>query len=384
MGSGTDGAVLRLRVGAATAQLSSNDEELAPWLATRFGDLADGPSSAEPQHRLRIDRTDTGAAFTVDDARAYASANVPNVVDHFVSWCNRMAIESRPGHVNVHAAGLVAPGAAGCVVLPGAPGAGKSTLSAAALARGWGYLSDEVVSVGADGVALPYPKPVTIKPPSLPLLSLDPEPLRLGPRQMRWYFRPTDFGGHLAGASTPNAVVYASHEPDQPTSLVSMTNAEAALALAANCQDELDLDGRALLRLAALASACTCARLEQHDLGEAVRLLAELPAPTPAVTQPQPLPAPAPPSAPLVGPRVVDGAVGVALDDGVVVHHPASDALVALDPLAGAIWQLLDGSTPQMELARELSDVFDHPVEEVAAGVMPMLAQLRVHGLVDG
>jgi len=382
---------LRLRVGEASIALRSNDDELRDWLRVAFHDLVDDAMHAESgetvDHELRLDRNEAGATLTIDGSRAHRSVNVPNVVDHLVSWCNRTTIESRSDHVNIHAAGLVAPiraGRARCIVVPGEPGAGKSTLAAAALAAGWGYLSDEVISIDDAGIAHPYAKPVTIKPPSLPLLGLDPDQRRLGARQMRWYPTPRELGGTVADPMVPEALVFADYEPEADTELTPMSHTEAALAVAANCQDELDAGGAALLRLARLAMTTTAARLRQRDLRAAVELLADLPAPEPPHHEARVLSPPPPPAGPIRGPRVVDGVVGVILDDGVVVHHPATAVLVALDPLAGVIWQLLDGSTPQLDLARELADAFDHPVDDVAAGVMPLLAHLRVSGLAEG
>jgi HprK-related kinase A len=57
------------------------------------------------------------------------------------------------------------------LVLPGNPGAGKSTLAAALMMRGWRLLSDEIALIGlADGRLHGLGRPVSLKNASIPLI----------------------------------------------------------------------------------------------------------------------------------------------------------------------------------------------------------------------
>ena len=55
-------------------------------------------------------------------------------------------------------------------------GAGKTTLTAAAVDAGLGYLSDERIGIDSTGMAHPYHKPLSLKRGSWPLLPhLEPD-----------------------------------------------------------------------------------------------------------------------------------------------------------------------------------------------------------------
>ena len=59
-----------------------------------------------------------------------------------------------------------------CLLLAGCGGSGKSTLTAALLAQGFSYLSDDLVALDEESLtALPLPVPLTIKQPSWALLA---------------------------------------------------------------------------------------------------------------------------------------------------------------------------------------------------------------------
>lgn len=60
----------------------------------------------------------------------------------------------------VHAAVLASQ--AGVLAMPAESGTGKSTLAAACLQRGFGYVSDEALVLTPNGVVLPYPRPLAL------------------------------------------------------------------------------------------------------------------------------------------------------------------------------------------------------------------------------
>ena len=78
--------------------------------------------------------------------------------------------------------------ARGVIVLPGQNGAGKSTLTAALVARGYGYFSDDCVPIDGDGQVRPVPFALCHKDRSGPRLRLSyqpppgPPPLPAAPR----------------------------------------------------------------------------------------------------------------------------------------------------------------------------------------------------------
>ena len=355
-----------------------------PTVLRSFG-FSSSPMATEgtPDFRVAIRPSDVGHELAIDEDSLYRASDPGNVVDHLVAWCNRRAVESRPAAVNIHAAGLVAPGSDKTIVVPGSPGAGKTTLAATACRHGWGYLSDEMVSA-ENGALRAYPKPLTVKRGTLPFLDdLDMGRYELSQHQTRWYVSVAELGGWVVEAARPHAIAFIAYDDDNATTVTELGVGEATVALAVNCQQELDVDGTKLLQLAQLADASICVELEHRDLTEAMRVLHELTERTPNASGAVSALPPAERRAD-AGPAVAGGVSGVVTPDGVVLHRHETDAVALLDPLAGVIWRLLDGSAPTDELVDDLADAFDHPVDTVRADVNRLLDQLIENGFVDG
>ena len=72
-------------------------------------------------------------------------------------------------YLAIHAAAIEKSGRV--AILPGAPGAGKSTLAAALTRRGWRLLSDELALIRpADGLVVPLGRPLNLKNRSIALI----------------------------------------------------------------------------------------------------------------------------------------------------------------------------------------------------------------------
>lgn len=115
-----------------------------------------------------------------------------------MNWC----VAQRPlGHLVMHAAVLAADDRA--IMMPGFPGAGKSTLCAAlALFDGWRLLSDELAILDpADGQLIAHPRPISIKNASIDIVGAFPG-ARLGP-----VYRDTRKGDVCHVVPPPSAMV---------------------------------------------------------------------------------------------------------------------------------------------------------------------------------
>lgn len=89
-----------------------------------------------------------------------------------LNWC----VAQRPlGYLVMHAA-VLAQGNDDAIMLPGFPGAGKSTLCAAlAHIEGWRLLSDELAILDpADQRLVPHPRPISVKNASIDIVSAFP------------------------------------------------------------------------------------------------------------------------------------------------------------------------------------------------------------------
>ena len=89
-------------------------------------------------------------------------ASAAERLEHFAVAVNAAALDAAP-HFAVHA-GVVAHGGV-AVAMPAVSGAGKSTMTAACLRRGFQYVSDEALCLSyRDGAVVPYPRPIGLSP----------------------------------------------------------------------------------------------------------------------------------------------------------------------------------------------------------------------------
>jgi HprK-related kinase A len=83
-----------------------------------------------------------------------------------LNWCVANHVRQ---YLTFHAAMLEKGGHA--IILPGVPGAGKSTLCAALACRGWRLLTDEITMISTrDNMAVPVPRPVSLKNESIDVI----------------------------------------------------------------------------------------------------------------------------------------------------------------------------------------------------------------------
>lgn len=227
---------------------------------------------------------DEGWEVHLDGTRVLRTQAASIAFRHLLWEANQQAIEQTADAVLVHASAAVVDGVA--LVMPGPMGAGKSTLAAALVHAGAGYLTDEVVAIDpVDGRVRPYPKYLSVGarlhhlvPASMaatrPLVGdqylVTPDALR---------------PGAVAPPTLPRLVVAPRYERDASTTLEQLRPGEA-LALLAQHTFHLDRGGAAHLgALAALVERSACYRLVSGDIDEALGVVLDLLA---GVRQPAP------------------------------------------------------------------------------------------------
>jgi hypothetical protein len=197
---------------------------------------------------------------------------------------NRAVVEASPQHLLLHAGCVVAGGSG--IVLPGAPGSGKSTVTAALVRHGMGYLSDELAALAGDATTvLPYPKALALEPPSIAALHggdesfialwSAPEPggspwsaigkSHVVPDRIR--------PGASAGPSPARLVVVPHYRPRGDAALHPLTASEGLIELVTNTVNLERHGGRGVSLLADLAERCACYRLEYSDVEEACSIV---------------------------------------------------------------------------------------------------------------
>ncbi len=152
-------------------------DHLAGPLGRALADLtAPSGTGAAPTvaHDVRLVGPDAfGRCTLLDGPDAIASKVDTDLAAAWLLWyLNRLAATT-PHRVTIHAGAVAGP--YGAVVLPGPPGAGKSTMTAALVRAGCDYLSDELAALDLDGRGVhPFPRPLALHPTSVALLAAGP------------------------------------------------------------------------------------------------------------------------------------------------------------------------------------------------------------------
>jgi hypothetical protein len=159
--------------------------------------------------------------------------------------------------------------------------AGKTTLVAALVRAGFGYITDEAVAFGWDDhVIEPYPKPLSIDPGAwglFPELEPDLDLATDGHKATQWQLAPSDIRSDAVGTRcAARFVVFPRYEAGVETKLESVSRATALIELAKNTFAFKDQSRRALETLDAIVRDVECFRLSMGDLDVACELVSGL------------------------------------------------------------------------------------------------------------
>jgi hypothetical protein len=200
-------------------------------------------------------------------------------VDLILWEVSQAGIDSASPCVALHAAAVSLDGRA--VLLPAAPGSGKTTLAAALTMAGCAYLSDELAPIDpVSAQVLPFPRPlwmmrdaIRLFPGLAEVLSDQPDDRASPKRHIRPYdLRPAPFGG-----SCPvGVVVFPTYAAGSPVLLQPLGRAQAVARLIENSFNFLRLGGAGLGALARMIAGASCYQMRSGDLPSAVATLMAL------------------------------------------------------------------------------------------------------------
>ncbi len=161
-------------------------------------------------------------------------------------------------------------------VLPAASGSGKTTLTAACVAAGARYVTDEAVVVDRDALrVVPYHRPLCVKSGSRTIfaeLTGVPVPADL---TGTWHVPPRLLGD-LSDGGQPAVVVIPQYAPQVGLQVESISRAEAVLALAGQASF-LEQQGPQMLEvLARIVRQSTYVRIRYDDARVAAQAVLEL------------------------------------------------------------------------------------------------------------
>lgn len=196
-----------------------------------------------------------------------------------LNWCIASAYHR---FVAVHAAVVERGGLA--VLMPGEPGAGKSTLCAAMAHRGWRLFSDEMALLTPGSNQLtPIPRPVCLKNESIDVIRRFAPLAAIGEA-----FRDTRKGdvAHmrapdeavLRAEETASArwLVFPRYRAGADLEVVPVSKPEAVLRLADQCFNYAHLGGEAFHTLCAVVDGADCFSLNYSRLPEAIAFFDQL------------------------------------------------------------------------------------------------------------
>lgn len=196
-----------------------------------------------------------------------------------LNWC----VAGHAHHyLMLHAAVLEKNGRA--VVLPGDPGAGKSTLTAALMLSGWRLLSDEITLVDRDdGQLVGLARPVSLKNASIDVIQRAfPDAVIGAPaydthKGTVAHVKPSaDSVARVGEKARPAWIVFPRWREGSTAQLSPHSRADALLHTASHAFNYSVLGGLGFELNAALMDACTCHDFEYSNLDDALRVFAEL------------------------------------------------------------------------------------------------------------
>jgi hypothetical protein len=184
--------------------------------------------------------------------------------------------------VVVHAA--VAERGGRALLLPAAPGSGKSTLVAGLAYAGWRFLSDEFALVDpGTGDVWPAPRPISLKDASIevirsrwPDVVVGPEGRDVNDARFVHARPPLESIRRMREPARPAWVVLPRWTAGQPTTLRPLARARALMSLADQSFNYNYLGPDGFRTLAGIVGAADCYTLEYSDLDDAIARLTRM------------------------------------------------------------------------------------------------------------
>lgn len=281
-------AGLSLVTGPFVFRIASRIPVVAANLHRLYADfpLAEGPFA---DFHVRLDRV-TGARrwikpqaqFWLDTIRPFQPLPADQayaMLEWGMNWC----IASQAHHyLMLHAAVLERGGRA--LILPGDPGAGKSTLTAALMLDGWRLLSDELTLMDRDdGLLWGLARPVSLKNAAIEVIRAHTPAAVFGDvardthKGTVSHLKPSaDSVERIAEPARPAWIVFPRWKAQAPARLTPHPKAAAFLHLASHAFNYSLLGALGFRLTADLMDACQCWDFEYGHLPQALQRFREL------------------------------------------------------------------------------------------------------------
>jgi HprK-related kinase A len=279
---------LQIGTGPFTFRIRSRLPDIARGLARLYAEfpLVDGPFA---DFHVRIDAQPGLRRFIRPQAQFWVDGYPPfkplprdqafAMLEWGMNWC----IAGHAHHyLMLHAAVLERHGRA--LIMPGDPGAGKSTLTAALMLDGWRLLSDEITLIDrADGLLYGLARPVSLKNASIDIIQAHAPAAVMGDvardthKGTVAHLRPSALSVERIGMpARPAWIVFPRWRAQAETRLRPHSKSAAFLHLASHAFNYSLLGPLGFQLVAAMMDACECWDFEYSQLPDAIRLFREL------------------------------------------------------------------------------------------------------------
>lgn len=283
------GKGIQLRTGPFTVRVSSNVEVFARQFRRFYGQFPLVVSPAITDFHVRLSRPrglrrwwHPQVKFLLDGRAPFLPYPLSHAFPLFEWGLNWSIAKQAHQFLMLHSAAVERNGRV--LLLPAWPGAGKSTLCAALVSRGWRLFSDEFGLVRVDdGQLVPLPRPVPLKNRSIGVIRDFAPQAEFGP----------DFHGTRKGTVahllSPDACVQQAEVPALPGWLVfpryqagaqlridPIVKPQAFMKLANNSFNYQLLGLQGFRGIARLVRDCDCYILSYSDLDEAIEAMNRL------------------------------------------------------------------------------------------------------------
>lgn len=279
---------LRLHVGPYVYSINSPNDLVRSGMRALYADFrvadengfADYHIALRPASRLQRARGKIDFFFDdrlpfdrIDKNHAYA------FLEWGMNWC--VSVNSNE-YLKLHSAVLSKDNAA--VILPGLPGAGKSTLCAAMALNGWRVLSDEHALVRLDRPEVaPICRPISLKNESIDVIAEYSTDVVLGPRtsdthkgDVAHMKADLHVDSHITDPVPAKLMIFPQFEPESPTVVIQRSRAESFMFAAHHSFNYSLLSQTGFRAMETLLDEVECFDLKYSNLDEALSVMAAL------------------------------------------------------------------------------------------------------------
>ncbi|HMM75080.1 MAG TPA: HprK-related kinase A [Gammaproteobacteria bacterium] len=273
---------LRLHVGPFVVCFTARDPVLAACLAAHYPDYPLAPDDSFADARIALRDQGRWARWrghprviSLEDDGNFARFPAEQLlaqIEWGLNWCIAMRANQ---YLMLH--GGVVAREEGAMILPGLPGAGKSTLTAYLMHRGWRLFSDEFTLLAPDSRMLqPFPRLIPLKNESIDVIAREVPEARFGPRipntrkGLVAHLCPgAEHLRRMHESAGPRLIVFPRYVAGAQTELSTVPAAEAFAELTNNAFNYVLLGAQGFELVADLVDATRCYRLRYSDLADA-------------------------------------------------------------------------------------------------------------------